>query len=229
MSTPEDHEAVIKACEDFCAKKPRDAFVPVVRGIQAWRTLRTGRREEAFSMWEADLALPPSPINDAARRLAQSWLSRKDREQVAAALQSYYRKEIAYPKDLAQCAANPKLKNAPKPPETDRFGKPWVYSLSGFEKLKGFENQKFTLSSAVLGPLSELKAAEKLPYGSRITGVPMQVLPMPDNTLAVKFNYGNNTSVTLMGSSSRDVHLAYVGTRFIVVSDYNHWKLLPRP
>ena len=229
LATPEDHEAVIRAGQAFAAKNAKDPLLPVARGIQTWRTLSAGRREEAFSQWEADLSLPPSPLNDAARRLAFAWMSRRDQETVAAALQAYYRKEIAYPKDLAQLAANPKLKTVPRAPETDRFGKAWMYALTGFEKLKGFENQKYTLRSAVLGDLSDVKAAAALPYASRITAVPRQVVPMPDNTLAVRFNYGNVTSVTLLGSGSGDVLLAYVGAKIIVVCDYTHWKILPRP
>ena len=228
-TTAEDHEVVIRACQAFGVKNGGDPLLPVARGIQAWRTLRAGRREEAFSMWEADLALPPSAVNDAARRLAFAWMSRKDHEKVAAALQAFYRKEIAYPKDLAQLAAHPKLKGMPKAPEADRFGKAWIYSLTGFEKLKGFENQKYTLRSAVLGDLSESKSAEALPYASRINAVPRQVVPMPDNTLGVRFSYGNTMSTTLIGSGSGDVQLAFVGGKIIVVCDYTHWKVLQRP
>ena len=234
MAAPDDHETVIKACRDFSTAHAGDPLLPVVRGIEEWHTLRAGKHDEAFAMFEPDLALPPSPLNDGARRIAFAWITRKDREKVAAALQAYYRKEIAYPKTLEQVAAHPKLKSAP-PPLNDRFGKPWNYALTGFDKVKGFEklkgfaDQKYSLRSAVLGDLSDIKSAEKLPYAARISAVPQQVIPAPGNLLAVKFNLGKTTSVIGAGTSAGDLHLAFVGTKIIVVCDYTHWKLFLRP
>ncbi len=235
MATPDDHEAVIAACREFSKAHAGDPLLPVVRGIEEWHTLRAGKRDEAFVMFEADLALPPSPVNDGARRIAFAWMTRKDREKVAAALQAYYRKEVAYPKTLEQIAAHPKLKSAPQPPFNDRFGKPWNYALTGFEKVKGFEkvqgfaDQKYSLRSTVLGDLSDLKSAEKLPYASRISAVPTQVIPAPGGTLAVKFTLGKTTSVVGAGTATGDLHLAFVGAKIIVVCDFTHWKLFPRP
>lgn len=235
MATPDDHAAVIKACREFSAAHVGDPLLPVVRGIEEWHTLRAGKTDEALAMFEADMALPPSPLNDGARRIAFAWMTRKDREKVAAALQAYYRKEIAYPKTLEQIAAHPKLKSAPQPPAADRFGKPWDYALTGFEKVKGFEklkgfaDQKYLLRSTVLGDVSDLKSAVKLPYASRISAVPQQVIPAPGNVLAVKFNLGKTTAVIGAGTAAGDLHLAFVGTKIIVVCDYTHWKLYPRP
>ena len=228
MATPDDHDVVIKACRDFSAAHAGDPLLPVVRGFEEWHTLRAGKQDEAFAMFEADLALPPSLVNDGARRIAFAWMTRKDRDKVAAALQVYYRKEVAYPKTLEQVAAHPKLKSAP-PPLNDRFGKPWNYALTGFEKLKGFADQKYSLRSAVLGDLSDLKSAEKLPYAERISAVPQQVIPAPGNLLAVKFNLGKITSVIGAGTAAGDLYLAFVGEKIIVVCDYTHWKIFPRP
>lgn len=229
MTTPEDHEAVIKACRAFSSARASDPLSPVVRGIEAWHTLRDGRRQEAFAMWEADLGLPPSPLNDCARRLASGWLSRADREKVVSALQAYYRKEVAYPRDLAQISAHPRLKNEPKAPDTDRFGKPWSYALTGFQHVKGFPDQKYSLRSVVLGDLSDLKAAEKLPYGAKLLVTPQRVITMPDSTLAVSFSLGATSQLSLVGPGTGDLHLAFVGTKFLVVCDHTHWKILPRP
>lgn len=229
MSAPDDHEAAIKACRAFSAAHPNDPLLPVARGFEEWHTLRDGRRTEAFAMWEVDLSLPNSPLNECARRLANGWLTRADREKVVAALQAYYRKEIAYPKNLAEIAAHPKLKNEVKPPETDRFGKPWSYSLTGFEKVKGFGDQKYSLRSTVLGDLSETSAAEKLPYASRIVAVPQRVIAMPDTTIGVSFNIGKTPSLSMLGPGAGDLHLAFVGAKIIVVCDHTHWKILPRP
>ena len=229
MATPDDHDAVIAACREFSKAHAGDPLLPVVRGLDEWHTLRSGKEDEALAMIEADMALPPSQVNDGARRIAFAWMTRKDREKVAAALQSYYRKEIAYPKDLAQLAAHPKLKSGPQPPATDRFGKPWNYMLTGFEKVKGFADQKYSLRSALLGDVSDLKSAVKLPYASRISVVPQQVIPAPGGTLAVKFSFGKTTAVVGVGTATGELYVAFVGTKIIVVCDYTHWKIFPRP
>lgn len=229
MATQDDHETVLAACRAFSNSHPDDPLAVVARGIEAWRCLRAGRREEAFALYNADLALPPSPFNDSARQLALAWLSRLDMEKVTALLRAYYRREIAYPKDLEQLSTHPKFKNETSPPATDRFGKPWLYALAGFEKLKGFPDQRYTLKSAVLGDLSDLKAAEALPYASRILAVPQRIVAMPDNTTAVSFKNGATTSLSPMGPGTGELHLAFVGYKIIVVCDHTHWKLLPRP
>lgn len=229
MAAPDDHQTVIKACQMFSSSHSNDPLLPVARGIEAWHILRDGRRQEAFTMWEADLRLPPSPLNDCARRLAAGWMTRADRETVAAALQAYYRKEVAYPKELAQIAAHPRLKNEPNIPDKDRFGKPWVYSLTGFDKVKGFDGQKYSLQSVVLGDISALKTAEKLPYAANILAVPLRVISMPDSTLAVSFNRGTTSALSMIGPGSGDLHLAFIGSKLIVVCDHTHWKILPRP
>jgi hypothetical protein len=229
LMAPDDHQVAIKACEAFVAAHPADPLVPVVRGIEAWHKLRDGRRSEASAIWEADLSLPSSPLNDCARRLAFGWMSRFDREKVAEALQAYYKKEVAYPKELAQISIHPGLKNGPKPPETDRFGKPWSYTLTGFEKTKGFKDQKYSLRSVVLGDLSEINAAEKLAYGSKIIAVPQRVVTLPNNALGISFNVGTSVLLSMVGPGAGDLHLAFVGNKFIVVCDHTHWKILPRP
>jgi hypothetical protein len=229
MTTQEEHEAVIAACRTFVDSHPNDPLIVVARGIEAWRTLKTGNREEAFAFYASDLALPPSPLNDCARRLACGWMTRADHEKVESSLRAYYRKEIAFPSDLSQIASHPRFKTELKFPEMDRFGKPWIYTLKGLEKLKGFTDQRYTLRSAVLGDLSDLKSAAALPYASRISAVPQRVVAMPDNTTAVSFKNGTNTSLSLPGPGAGDLHLAFIGYKIIVVCDHTHWKLLPRP
>ncbi|MEA3212672.1 MAG: hypothetical protein QOE70_5729 [Chthoniobacter sp.] len=223
LATPDDHEAVVKACQEFTGAHAGDPLLPVVRGLEAWHTLRAGRRAEALQLMAADLTAPPGPVTDGARRLALGWMTRVDREQVAAALQAYYRKQVAYPKSLEQ------LPQETRPPLSDRFGKPWTYKLTGFAKLPGFTDQKYSLQSAVLGDVSDFKGAVQLPYAARIVAVPVQVLPAPGDTLAVKFNLARGAAVVGMGQAAGDLYLAYVGTRIVVVCDFTHWKIFPRP
>lgn len=221
MGTPDDHEAVLKACHEFAKAHPGEPLLPVARGLEEWHSLRGGRRGEALSMLAADLVAPAGPVSEGARRLAQGWLTRLDREQVAAALQAYYRKHVAYPKSLDELPAET------RPPLQDRFGKPWSYKLTGFAKLQGFPDQKYALQSAFLGEASDFKSALQWPYGSRLLATPVQVVPGPAKTPAVKFT--GSAAVVGAGQAASDLYVAFVGERIIVVCDYTHWKVFPRP
>ena len=223
METSDDHDAVLKACRDFAKAHPDDSLLPVVRGIEAWRQLRAGHRAEALQTMTADLTAPPSPVNEGARRVALGWMTRADREQIAAGLQAYYRKQVVYPKSLEQLPAEARR------PVNDRFGKPWNYKLTGFAKLPGFTDQKYSLQSAFLGDSSDFKAALKLPYAARILATPAQVLAGPGNLPAVKFNVTGGAPVIAVGQAAGDLYLAFVGAKFVVVCDYTHWKIFPRP
>jgi hypothetical protein len=220
---PDDHPAMLKACGEFATAHADDPLLPVVRGIEAWHLMRTGRRTDALKMMTVDLSAPASPVNEGARRIAQGWLTRADRDDVAAALQTYYRKHVAYPKSLDQ------LPVEGRPPLNDRFGKPWNYQLTGFAKLKGFADQKYSLLSPFLGDTSDFKAALKLAGGARISAEPMQLVAGPANTAAVKFKLPQGETVIGIGQAANDLYLAFVGTRIVIVCDYTHWKILPRP
>ncbi|MEI6072304.1 MAG: hypothetical protein WCS31_10965 [Verrucomicrobiae bacterium] len=223
MKTPDDHEAVVKACRDFASAHPGDPLLPVVRGLEAWHRLRAGRRGEALQILTADLTAPPGPVTDGARRVAQGWMSRMDRDQVAGALQAYYRKNVAYPKTLEQLPADA------RPPLGDRFGKPWNYRLSGLAKVPGFEDQKYSLQSAALGDLSDFKESLELPYAARIAAVPQQVIAAPGNSPMVKFRVAGTSVLLGVGQAAGSLHLAFAGEKILVVCDDTHWKILSRP
>lgn len=230
-ATPEQHEALEKACQAFAAAHPADALLPLVHDIEAWHRLREGNRSEAIRLMEPYLSAPVGPVTEGARLVALGWLTRLDREQVASALQAYYRQEIAYPKSLDALMAKGKAPLEVRFPATDRFGKPWAYALTGFAKVAGFADQKYSLQSAALGDTSDFKTALALPYAARLTATAVQVLANPGNTVAVKFTLGNSgrSAVVGVGQTSGDLHLAFVGTQILVVCDYTHWKLLPKP
>jgi hypothetical protein len=229
IAVPEKHEETITACRSFAAAHPSDPLVPVVQGIEAWHHFSAGRAAEAQRLLEPHLAAPPGPITDAARALARGWITRLDREKVAAALQVHYRKEIAYPKSLEQLASYPKLPPESRPPFADRFGKPWNYRLAGFKTVSGFGDQKYVLQSQALGDLSDLRSAVKAPYASRIQVTPVQIVTTPDGSLAVKFNTGKGGSAMVaVGRASGDLHVAFVGAQIVVVCDHTHWKVLPK-
>jgi len=223
METPDDHDAVVKACRDFATAHAGDPLLPIVRGLEAWHLLRAAHRGEALQIMTADMTAPPGPLTDGARRLAQAWMSRADRDQVAEALQTYYRKHVAYPKTLEQ------LPEEGRPPLNDRFSEPWNYKLTGFAKVPGFNDQKYSLQSAHLGNLSDFKGAMALPYAARIVAVPQQVIAAPGGGQAVKFNIEGRLVVLGVGLATGDLHLAFAGSKIVVVCDYTHWKVFPRP
>lgn len=223
MAAPNDHETALKACRDYAAAHAADPLAPVVRGLQEWNLMCTGRRADALTMMAADDAASPDPPAEGARRLAQAWLTRDDRDQLAAALQAYYRKQIAYPESLNQLPPD----SRPRP--EDRFGKPWDYKLTGFARLPGFSDQSYTLRSAVLGASSDFQAALKMPYASGISAVPVQIVAVPGGGQAVKFTDAGSASVIGVGQASRDLYLAFIGSQILVVCDSMHWKIFPRP
>jgi hypothetical protein len=45
----------------------------------------------------------------------------------------------------------------------------------------------------------------------------------------VRFSLAGKTSVVGVGQATGDLHVAFVGTKIIVVCDYTHWKIFPRP
>jgi hypothetical protein len=170
-------------------------------------------------------------VTEGGKRLALGWMTRIDREKVAAALQLFYRKEVAYPQVLQQVNSHPKVPAEARPPMTDRLGKPWVYKLVGFKTIPNTLNQKYSLQSTALGELSDLKAAVKAPYGSSIQATPVQVVPAPGNSVAVKFNLGatGGSAVIGQGASSGNLYLAFAGAQIVVVCDYTYWKVFPKP
>ena len=96
--------------------------------------------------------------------------------------------------------------------------------------MPGFEDQKYSLQSAVLGDLSDFNAAVALPYAARIVAVPQEVIAaVGSNPQMVKFNVAGSSVLLGPGLATGSLHLAYAGTKILVVCDYTHWKILPRP
>lgn len=228
-ATPEAHEEVISACRSFATANAGDPLLPVVQGIEAWHHLRAGRSADGLRLMEPHLTAPAGPITDAARALARGWFTRFDREKVTGSLQAYYRKAVAFPKTLDQLANDPKLPADARPPGTDRFGKPWNYRLTGFKTVSGFGDQKYALQSDALSDLSDLKAALKIPYASRIQMTPVQIVPGPGNTVAVKLSGKSGPAIIGVGQGAGALQVAFAGAQIVVLCDHAHWKIFPKP
>jgi hypothetical protein len=230
IAKPDEHDDAIKACRSFATVNANDPLLPVVQGIEAWHHFRASRAADAWRILQPHLTAPAGPVTDAARALAQGWFTRLDREKVAAALQIFYRKEVAYPKMLDLIAKHPKIPAEARPPFMDRFGQPWDYRLTGFAKA-GFADQKYSLQSTALGDLSDMKSAIAAPYASRIQATPVQIVAAPGNTVAVKFNNVGKagTAIVAVGQATGDLHVAFAGSSIVVVCDHTHWKIFPKP
>lgn len=229
QATPQLHEQVIALCRDFARSRPGDLLLPVAQGLQTWHLLQDGKEREALQLVDEHLqAAGGDAVTAAARRLAQAWKSRSLRNQVVQALQTYYRKEVAYPPSLAGLERLPGIPEAQRPPLADAFGTPWTYRLTGFQKLPGFENQRYLLESAALGPSSGLAEALRLPYASGISAVPERVAeetPLPKVILRTAAGSG----LLVPGQELGGVSLAFAGRKLVILANHSYWKVYPRP
>ncbi len=215
---------VLDACRAFRERSPNDALTVVIAGIEGWHHLKKGNAQEArriFSTMLVDGRAAELPL--AGDKMARSWLTRMDRELVIAALRKAYVRDIAFPAALDALTA---LDIKPPPPLQDRWGKPWDYRRGS--TISGMETQRYVLESATLGVHSELKEALKLAYASRIDLRPVRMMPNVRN--AIEFRSGAGTMIVRQaGDLSGRVSLAYIGSNIIVITDGNHWSVLPKP
>ncbi|MDX9866744.1 MAG: hypothetical protein RBT78_02350 [Kiritimatiellia bacterium] len=215
----------LKACIDFTARAPRDPFVTVMSGFAAWHHLKNGNTEMAVRLFESMLIAkePATALQKAGDQMARSWLTRLDRERVVRALKKAYLRDIAFPASLEALKAEG---SAPQPPLTDRWGKPWAYRLSS--SIKGMEAHRYVLESPGLGADSDLRKALKRPYAD---GLQLRAVRMAAGiTDTVEFVNPEGVSVRRrLGQEMSGGTLVYLGTHLLLLSDGNHWSVLPRP
>jgi len=242
---PDDHTAAVAACAEFGKKNPHDPLLVVTRGITAWHLLKSGRTDAAIQVFEpmasAVVQARSDPLQMAALTMGRTWLTRIDRERVKQSLKKLYLRDIEYPASLETLASLPKES---RPPLADRWGKPWTYRLVGFRKLRGFSTQKYELQSKLLGRNSDLASALQAPYADGIKLKPVDLLSSGHGKGTVRFTTystnsgdsgaasGNKTSrdiIVSVGGNAGPVFFAYMGSRLLVLSDGNHWMVLPGP
>ncbi|OGV68519.1 MAG: hypothetical protein A2283_19880 [Lentisphaerae bacterium RIFOXYA12_FULL_48_11] len=233
---PEEYANLSTNCLEFVKKNPKDPLSIVAMTMASWYLLKLDNKEAAAKLLRTvETPLKTDGLNTSASNMAKTWLSRLDLEQVRNALQLYYRQKIEYPKTLD--LIKPFQKNG-QPPLADRFGKPWVYGLAEFKNLKklgtlyAMYGQQYTIKSASLGTNSELKAAIKIPYSS---GIPLKPVKMISGTpgkemVQLESTDGKQTKVVMsIGTDNGGISLNYVGPKLLILSDMNHWLILPRP
>ena len=218
-----DHQALLQSCRDFITEHPRHTLVPMVRQFEVWHLMKTGQLTEAKNSLTAMLSLPANAFNDDARQVAQGWLTRLDREIVADALKEYYNEKVAYPQSLSQ------LSSAGRLPPRDRFGKAWVYSLTGYSKLPGFGNQKYSLESEDLGDLSDYRKALALDYAARIETAPVRMVTASGSPPSVELNLNGRQIPLGAGQAINNISMSFIGDEIIVLTDGTYWKVFQRP
>ena len=219
--------AFTEACRIFKAKSPGDPLTVVVRGLEAWHLLKARQTNEAVRLWEAMISPSDDALPKAGADLARGWLTRLDRELVRAALMRVYVRDVAFPASLDAIKA---LKGATPPPLADRWGNPWTYELAAMRALKGFPRQRYILESKRLGANSDLTRALAVPYASRIQLEPVRIVTGLGAGETVEFVTPARKNIALMAGTDMDgILFAYLGKSLIVLTDGNHWRLVPRP
>ena len=216
---------ILEACKEFKTSAPKDPLVVVVSGIEAWHYLKKGNTRAAIALFNSMLIdkKPATTIQKAGDKMARSWLTRLDRDQVALALKKVYVRDIEFPSSLEALKT---LKNTPLPPLTDRWGKPWDYRLES--AIKGMAAHRYVLASSVLGSHSILEQALKPSYADGLQMRPVRLVA--NITDAVEFRTSEGQSVIRqLGRELGGGDLVYLGANIIVLSDGNHWNVLSKP
>jgi len=242
VDATEDHAGIGTAARKFSEAAPRDALATVARGIEAWHLLKAGEQEQATKVYTYMLrAAPPpgtaatttAPLYTAAADMARTWLTRMDRDQVKLALRAYYRKHVEYPETLAAVAT---LREKPVFPKTDRWGTTWSYRLAPLRIIKDVSGQRYELNSTNLRAWPELADALKLPYAAGIAIEPVKIVTAAPGRQTVQFARAGSDegaaaqdAYLTLGADSDGVFFAYLGQHLIILSDGNHWKILPKP
>jgi len=257
LSSSNNHEAVIASFQQTLQNAPSNSLFTVARGLCSWHLLQLSKTNEAFQMLEdMTSAKPDTPLNTAGAEMGRRWLTRIDRENVRNALGCYYRQQIAYPENLESLKKTPRIRSdallaltrsdaserarngserVPAPPLTDRWNIRWIYRLTGFQTIKGLDNQHYLLQSDQLKDTSDLKIALARPYADAIKLKPISAATTASGVQNVRFETnetkGQKAGIILMseGTKLENITLVYVGNKIIILSDGDYWMIMPKP
>ena len=218
--TPEDHKAVIEACQSVMDRASTlGDFLPVVQTLAAWHLLASGKQADAVRIFESALTTDKAakPLTRYADTMARRWLTRLDHANLTKGLKTYYADKVEYPSNLSPLfGSNTAL------PKADRFGDPWVYTAESFGKLKATPNQRFSLYSKSVG--KKLTPASALPFDSYGGGKNASIIGRKTaNPLTVEFETVTEAG-TLRGVAS-EIGLVN-GVRFLRLDSDNRFALM---
>lgn len=223
-NAPDEHATLVDACKEFATKSPKDPLLTVTQGLQAWHLLKAGNTNEAKKIFESMVVSTDDSLKKAGSDMACGWLSRLDRELVKVALTKYYHKDIEFPLGLSSLK---QVKKMPPFPPTDRWEQSWAYQV---ENKGGLSRQGYSLQSKHLGTNSDLRVALTFPYAEGITLTPTRIVSGSSDRATIEFVLPSQKTVSLQaGTASEGIVVAYVGDRLIVLSDGNHWRVVPKP
>jgi hypothetical protein len=222
----EHHTDVAAACKRYETQHHGDPLVVVSQGIAAWHLFNAGDTNAAIKVLMPTLDRRRTDLQRFSSDVARSWISRMDMLKLKAALKEYYRDEVAFPAKLSQLNV---LDGAHTLRFADRWQTDWGYKLVGFRKLPGLRDQKYRLTCQRLGSRSDLHTALAIPYASRITLQPVKEISTSSGTVVEFTSPTGNPLVMSLGTRDRGIVFAYLGKRILLLSDGDHWSLLPRP
>lgn len=231
MADPANHADLVAACRSYAQELPQDSFLPVVRSLEAWHLLADGKHVEAARIFSTQLEKGGTPVEQAARHLARSWVTRIQHDLWVNALQSYYRKEVRYPDRLEEVTAHPRLPGADKLPLKDAWGRSWRYLPASFNGVEGFRGQKYTLECGSMPPPLTVADALKLPYAE---GIQIQAKPVAGGApgkSAVKLEIlegpgQGKTALGQVGQTVEGITVAHAGSNLVVLNDNLHWRIV---
>jgi len=225
--SPSNSDAAVSLCAAFQKQFPRSPLLPVARGLAGWSALHAGDRgDNVVKLFEAMITASREPMGEAGATMARRWLSRLDREKVVAALARAYVEHVAYPASLDELA---KLPASARPPLRDRWGRPWRYLPAELKHIRGIAGQRYTLESVNMDGASDLDEALRKAYDTECGLTPVKVLARDRGRESVSFSAGSEPVVLNVGARYKELTLVYVGRAVIVLSDGDHWKVLPCP
>lgn len=223
LATPTGHVALAAQAGQAAASLPPGPYRAAAQAVQAWRLLRAGQPAEARAVYlalSADAAAP-TPLAELARR----WLTRLDREEVRAALQKAWARDIRFPESLD--ALPP-----PRPPLKDRWDRPWTYKPRALKLLKA-DAQRYDLQSPGLGADSDLAAALDRPWPLELPIRPLGVSTAAGSTPVVTFETLSKKpaekSMVSEGKSWNGLALIKVGPHALLLSNGDYVFLPLKP
>jgi len=217
-----NHIEILSACAHFERDPSAASFFPVSRGIAAWAETSEGRLERARKLWGRLSTSGSSAMANSANEMSRRWQTRLDRENIKAALQRYYLREIEYPRRLK------KLQDTEGDfaiELLDRWQRPWVYRAQTPEHLPGALQQTYLLDSERMGDKSDLGAALGPRYGGdfQLRVKQLRTLEAGNKEVTLYDEALDLDVVLTQRFGSGQLELTYVGTTIVIVSSGDHW------
>jgi len=142
-------------------------------------------------------------------------------------MNDWYATHARYPDSLEALSALPPDR---QPPLTDRWRRPWDYSLTRFRHLPGVEAQRYALTSRKLGRASVLADALRTPATAAPEVRLVRIVALePVPAAELDFRLAGSRRVTLSeGAEHAGVQLVKVGERSLLLCDGDRWQLVRR-